>query len=566
MKKIALYLFLSITITCLGIYFCLPTLAYGFYGLPILILVIIGLLFYLESSTKRNANSFRVNPIVSGLFLITLGYLILAPVFSSWSLFKHEKYRNLIGEVKIGEDFTNHVAPISTEEIRIVDEAMAYRLGDKVIGSIPSLGSQVYLGKFNIQKIDNQLYWVAPLLHSGFFKWKKNRQGTPGYVMVSASNERNVKLVQNSNGKAIRIKYQPDAYFEDNLQRHIYFNGYKSKGFTDFSFEIDEQGKPFWVVSLYRKKIGFNGKDATGILTVDTENGTIKEYSIDNAPAWIDRIQPANFITEQLSDWGEYVKGYFNFSNENKLKPTKGISLIYGSNNRSYWYTGLTSVGSDEGTVGFILVDTRSKKAFWYKQIGATEKAAQLSAMGKVQEKGYVASFPITYNINGIPTYVMSLKDRAGLIKMIAMVSVEDYTIVGVGNTMKECIRTYKNSINSKGNAIAPSSSMKTYSIKTTISRISSDIRNGNTFYYLVLDGYENKIFIGSSLISNELPVSQKGDSVRVKYDDGANELVDLITFDNLNFVQEKSEKQMNIENKFEKSNTKHTKTNTLKK
>jgi hypothetical protein len=160
----------------------------------------------------------------------------------------------------------------------------------------------------------------------------------------------------------------------------------------------------------------------------------------------------------------------------------------------------------------------------------------------------------------------MSLKDRAGLIKMIAMVSVEDYTIVGVGNTMKECIRAYKNSINSKGNAIAPSSSMKTYSIKTTISRISSDIRNGNTFYYLVLDGYENKIFIGSSLISNELPVSQKGDSVRVKYDDGANELVDLITFDNLNFVQEKSEKQMNIENKFEKSNTKHTKTNTLKK
>jgi hypothetical protein len=553
MNKSIFYTLLIVAFGGLCYYFGLPTLNFGFYGLPFIILLISGFLYFLEFTRKKNGRNKRINPIIISIFWVALTFIILIPALSSWAIFKHEKYKDLIGEVKTGEDFANHVAPISTEEIRIVDKSMAYRLGDKVIGSIPSLGSQVNVGDFSIQKVNDKLYWVAPLLHSGYFKWQKNKQGTPGYIMVSATNERDVKLVQQVDGKPIRIKYQTEAYFGDNLQRQIYFNGYKTKGFTDFTFEVDDNGKPFWVVTLYKKRVGFSGKDAIGVLVVDVESGNMKEYSISDAPKWIDRIQPAEFISDQLFDWGEYVKGYWNFANENKLKPTKGISLIYGSNNKSYWYTGLTSVGSDEGTVGFILIDTRTKEAVWYKQTGATEIAAMSSAMGKVQEKRYVSSFPITYNINGIPTYVMSLKDNAGLIKMIAMVSVEDYTIVGVGNNMKETIRSYKNALNSKGNAISPSSIMKSYTIETIVSRISSDIRNGNTFYYLLLNGYENKIFIGSSLISNELPITQSGDSVKIKYDDGANELVDIITFENLNFKLQKSEQQRQIEKYFNK-------------
>ncbi len=529
-------------------YFGLPTLNFGFYGLPFIILLSSGLLYIIEYQNRKNDRSNKINPIIKSVFLLTLSFIIFVPIISTWAIFKHEKYRKLIGEVKIGEDFANQVATISNEEIRIVDKSMAYRLGDKVIGSIPSLGSQINIGDFSIQKVDKKLYWVAPLLHSGFFKWQKNKEGTPGYIMVSATNERDVKLVQEINNNPIKIKYQTEAYFSDNLQRHIYFNGYKTKGFTDFTFEIDDNGNPFWVVTLYSKKVGFEGNDATGILVINPESGNIKEYSINNAPLWIDRIQPAEFVFEQLDDWGEYVKGYWNFANENKLEPTKGISLIYGSNNKSYWYTGITSVGSDEGTVGFVLIDTRTKEAIWYKQTGATEIAAQSSAMGKVQEKRYVASFPITYNINGIPTYVMSLKDNAGLIKMIAMVSVEDYTIVGVGNNMIETIRSYKNALNSKGNDITPSSISQSYYIETIVSRISSDIRNGNTFYYLLLSDYENKIFIGSSLISNELPLTQKGDSIKIVYDDGTNELIDIINFDNINLQLEKSKQQKQIE------------------
>jgi len=552
--KYLVYTGIIVIFALVFIYLFQPVLAFGYTGLPVMITLVLLVLAFVEYNLKKlkkikKASSFLL--LAPFIFVVVFA---LTAFFTSAAMLHAYKYQQLIGDVKLGKDFSKHVAPISTEEIRIVDKSIAYRVGDKVLGTKPSLGSQTELGDFSIQKVNGKLYWVAPLLHSGFFKWNKNKQGTPGYVMVSATNERDVRLVQEINGKPVNIKYQPHAYFSDNLSRHIYFNGYMRRAFTDFTFEIDDEGKPFWVVTLYKNRIGFGGSDAVGIVVVDAATGGIAEYSIDKAPAWIDRIQPANFIVDQLNDWGEYVKGYWNFSNENKLMTTKGISLVYGVNNRAYWYTGLTSVGSDEGTVGFVLVDTRTKETTWYKQVGATEQAARRSAEGKVQEKGYDATFPITYNINGIPTYVMSLKDNAGLIKMIAMVSVEDYTIVGVGNNVKEALRAYKNALHSKGNAVAPNRFSSSFKVKSVVTRLSKDIRNGNSFYYIMLKDYENKIFVGSSLISNEITVTLPGDSVQITYDEDDNELVDISQFDNLEIKLQKTKAQEEKEKAFEEN------------
>jgi len=430
---------------------------------------------------------------------------------------------------------SSHMLPISIEKIRVVDQSLAQLLGDKVLGSQSALGSQVTLGTFNIQKVNKDLYWVAPLLHSGFFKWQKNLQGTNGYVMVNACNERDVKLVQEINGKKVYIKYQSEAYFGDNLERYLYLHGYWHTGLTDYSFEIDDDGTPYWVVTKYKKTIGFSGEDARGVVIVNAQTGDVKEYPLDKTPAWVDRVQPGEFVENQLNNWGEYVKGYWNFSNEGKLKITEQVSLVYGEDNNAYWYTGLTSVGADESTVGFVLVNTRTKKAVWYKQSGATEFAAQNSAKGKVQEKGFSASMPIPYNINNIPTYVMTLKDNGGLVKMYAMVAIEDYTIVGVGNTLNEALMAYKNAFNQSGNKIKTKSKTVVNVAKSIITRINGDVKNGNTYYYFTLKDYP-KIFIGSSQISNEFPVTILGDSVTVTYDNDNQEIIDVSTFKNKKF------------------------------
>lgn len=522
------------------LYINMPTINFGFTGFPIIILVLTGIWTLLNNpfkiiTGKNNAPTLKLDkpgkiPLI--ILVVVAVYIIIVPFITSWALLRTNDYRNLIGKVETESNLSSHMLPISIEKIRVVDQSLAQLLGDKVLGSQPALGSQVTLGTFNIQKVNNDLYWVAPLLHSGFFKWQKNTEGTNGYVMVNACNERDVKLVQEIDGKKVFIKFQSEAYFFDNLERYLYFHGYWNVGLTDYSFEIDDAGTPYWVVTKYKKTIGFAGEEAQGVVIVNAQTGEIKDYSITNTPKWVDRIQPGEFIETQLNNWGEYVKGYWNFSNENKLKITEPVSLVYGDDNNAYWYTGLTSVGSDESTVGFVLVNTRTKKAVWYKQSGATEYAAQNSAKGKVQEKGFSASAPIPYNINNIPTYVMTLKDNGGLVKMYAMVAIEDYTIVGVGNSLREALMAYKNAYNQTGNKISPKSRTEKNIVKSVITRINGDVKNGNTYYYFTLKSFP-KIFIGSTQISNDFPVSSLGDSVYVTFDNDNQDVIDISTFKN---------------------------------
>ncbi|WP_294821768.1 hypothetical protein [uncultured Flavobacterium sp.] len=536
MNKIAAVIIIAI-IGFLFFYFGLPVISYGFSGFAfILIFLIVQYILFTGFAASGKKLVTKFTGVHKALFIIggmLLFYVTLLPLIVSAPMFHAQSYRKMIGKVHSGKEIANHIAPISINKVRVVDEELAHLLGEKILGSDPALGSKSELGEFFIQKVGNDLYWVAPLLHSGFFKWLNNSEGTEGYVMVSATNERDVKLVQNLNGKDLKIKYQPGAYFGSYVERKLYFSGYAATGLTDYSFEIDDSGKPYWVATKYAKEVGFGGNDATGVVLLDAQTGDIKEYSITDAPKWVERIQPIAFVIDQLSDWGEYVHGYWNFSNENKLMITEDLTLVYGDDGRSYWYTGVSSVGKEESAVGFVLVDTRTKEATMYNQSGATEYAAQRSAEGKVQEKGYRASLPVPYNINGIPTYVMTLKDGGGLVKMYAMVAIGDYTIVGVGNTMRETLMSYKNVFNMAGNRINPDAADNRKTLNTVVKRIQSDIKNGNSFYYFTVDG-NPKIFIGSSQLSNELPVTSAGDSIRISFDTDNEEVIDVSTFDNL--------------------------------
>lgn len=538
MKKIKL-LFVVLLVSFVLFYLNLPVINFGFTKFPVLLLIVVILVLVLSTGINvlPNGKKIVIQSKPSKIYFYVIGlilfYLIALPLLTSTAMFRTEAYKNMIGKVTNGTKIAKHIEPISINEIRVVDEDLAYLLGEKILGSQPALGSQVELGEFYIQKVGNDLYWVAPLLHSGFFKWLNNSEGTPGYVMVSATNERDVKLVQNVGGKDVKIKYQPAAFFQSDIKRHIYMNGNATVGLTDFTFEIDDQGNPFWVVTTFNKEIGFSGDDATGVIVVDVKTGTMQSYAIENTPAWVDRIQPISFVEKQLNDWGDYVHGYWNFSNSDKLQITEGLTLVYGKNNRSYWYTGLTSVGKDESAVGFVLVDTRTKETTFYKQSGATEFAAQSSAEGKVQEKGYHSSLPIPYNINGIPTYVMTLKDDGGLVKMFAMVAISDYTIVGAGNSMRETLTAFKNAYNSSGSKMNATSVTDKKGLKTVITRIQTDVKNGNSYYYFTLQNNPS-IFVGSSQISSQLPISMVGDSVEVTFDVDKEEVVDVTTFKNL--------------------------------
>ena len=468
------------------------------------------------------------------MFTIYIGYqLVSLPIF--WS----QQYRDLIGTVET-KNFVEEIPIVDLLKIPTVDEEYARQLGEKKLGEDVGLGSQVYVGDYTLISMNDELFWVAPLEHINLIKWFTNREGTPGYIMVSATNAQDVRLVQqDAQGNPIRLKYLPSAYFGYDIKRKIYFEGNMFEGGIDYSFELDDTGRPYWVVTTYTKKVGITGgADATGVVTVDAETGETNKYSVEDAPKWIDRIQPQSFVLNQINDYGWYVNGFFNtlFAKKKIIQPTPGNSYMY-VDGEWYFYTGMTSAGSDESTVGFMLTNTRTKDTTFYKIAGATEVAAMRSAEGKVQHLGYSSSFPLLLNIENEPTYFITLKDNQGLVKQYAFVNVKDYSLVGTGETLSEARANYTKLVFSKEDFSSLSSGEKR-SVKATVERLGMSLVDGNTYYTLILEGQLSLLLMGASTISPELAITREGDLVEIEYIDVDNQTKTIISFDNLNYNQ----------------------------
>ena len=338
-------------------------------------------------------------------------------------------------------DFSSEIQVLDSEQIPIVDQDLATKIAEKKLGEKPSLGSQVVLGEPTIQTVNDKLVWVVPLQHSGFFKWLTNMSGTPGYIVVSATNSQDVEYID-----SYKVKYQPNAYLLSDLNFHTRYTAALFTGVTDFSFELDDTGKPHWVITTYKYTRGFALPEATGAIIMDTATGKSTRYALQDVPSWVDRVQPEDFILTQINNKGRYVHGVFNWADKDKYQTSEGDIIVY-NDGRCFLFTGITSVGSDESAIGFVMVDMVTKEPIMYQMAGATEYAAQRSAEGKVQQYGYYASFPLIINYNGTPTYFMTLKDIDGLIKQYAFVSVKDFLVVGVGESMQDAKVDYEKAL-----------------------------------------------------------------------------------------------------------------------
>lgn len=467
------------------------------------------------------------------IILASIWGLYFAVLIGSSVLFQVNAFRDQMPELT-EMDFAEDFDTVSTNQLPIVDKAMASKLADKKLGERPSLGSQVVLGEPTLQQVNGHLLWAVPTYHSGVFKWLTNMQGTPGYITVSATNPQDVQYVD-----GYKIKYQPGAYLWQNLGFWARFSAAPFTGITDPSFELDDTGRPYWVITTYKYLRGFSLPEATGAVILDCATGESEIYTIDTLPDWVDRVQPEDFIMTQLNNKGEFVHGYLNFSDKDKFKTSEGETIIYNNGN-CYLFTGLTSVGGDQSALGFVMVDMVTKEPHMYRISGATETAAQRSAEGEVQQFGYKAAFPLIINLNSQPTYFMTLKDAEGLIKQYAYVSVQDYQTVGVGETIPEARLKYEKALRtSTGGQSVGNTNAELETITGTVARIGSEYSSAGTVYYLVLNEYNHLLFSIQGSLSDELALTKEGDKVQLGYYPKDEQTQEAGTFDNLEFTQQ---------------------------
>ena len=454
---------------------------------------------------------------ILGLFLVLLvvylaGTLLSSPVVTA------KKYQQLL-TVEEG-DFATEIEELSFDQIPILDRDTAELLGDRKMGSMADMVSQ-----FEADDIYSQINYndrpvrVTPLKYASLVKWFTNQsEGLPAYIRIDMANQ-TTEMVKLEEG----MKYSMSDHFNRNIYRHLRF-AHPTYIYGDLSFEIDEEGIPYWIAPVKQYNIGLFGGETIGrVVLCNAITGETEDYAIEDAPTWIDRAFSADLLVELYDYHGTLQHGFWNsvLGQKDCLKTTDGYNYL-AIDDDVWVYTGVTSVNSDQSNVGFVLMNQRTMETRYYPVEGATETSAMASAEGQVQNLQYTATFPLLLNISGQPTYFMALKDDAGLVKMYAMVNVEQYQIVATGSTVSQCEEQYQGLLESGGIETEEEAeeTSETKQITGVIEKISQGVIEGNSHYYLMLEDSE-EIFDVPIVDFIEVMRLNPGDTVTMEYTEG---------------------------------------------
>lgn len=423
-------------------------------------------------------------------------------------------------------NFAEDIEEVNYSEIPVIDQASAVLLGNRAMGSIPE-----YVSQFEISPMYSQINYqgrpvrVSPLNYADLFKWFINRsEGIPAYVIVDMTTQ---------DAEVVRLD-QPILYSESeplsrNIDRYVQLK-YPTYMFDEKSFELDEDGVPWWVFPVQKRTVGlFSGTTIQRVVLVNACTGETQDYAIEDCPQWVDRAYPSNLLIQQYNWSGLYKGGWLNswLGQVGVVQTTPGTDGNLGynyiaQNDDVYLYSGVSSVTADNSIVGFILVNQRTAESRFFSVAGATEDSAMVSAEGQVQNLRYHATFPLLLNIEGQPTYFMALKDNAGLVKKYAMVNIEHYQNVAVGDTVAECEQAYVQLLAREG-ALSEeqvAQVVATTQTKGVIETITQAVVDGNSHFYVTLEG-DGAIY--DFALPTMLPIVtyQAGDTVEFGYAEG---------------------------------------------
>lgn len=526
-KKGKVLLILAILLV-LGIYYyvTIPAINIHASGFWVSLIIILLLLLILCMGKNIRIRSFddlhnvreeikesKLTRLLAGLILIVAVVYLGGSILSS-PIVNAKKYQKLL-EPETG-NFTEDIAQVNYNQIPLLDKDSAELLGNRKMGSMVDMVSQ-----FEVSSLYSQINYqgrpvrVTPLVYASPVKWFTNQKnGIPAYISIDMATQ-NTELVKVSQG----IKYSESEYLNRNIYRHLRFR-YPTYIFDQLSFEIDEEGTPYWICPVKDFTIGlFGGQTIGRVVLCNAVTGECQSMKVEDCPSWVDRVYPADLLIQLYDYHGTLKNGFINsvLGQKGCLQTTDGYNYL--AKDDDVWvYTGVTSVSGDRSNVGFVLMNQRTKETKYYEVAGAEEYSAMESAEGQVQNLGYRATFPLLLNISNEPTYFIALKDNAGLVKKYAMVNIQKYQNVAIGDTVSACEKTYVKMLRSGGGSVASEAAEET--ITGTIKRIAQGVVDGNTHFYVVLE--ESDLIFDVPIVDYmEIVKYNVGDKLTITYVEG---------------------------------------------
>ena len=506
-----------------GIYYYvkLPAINIHAAGFWTFLLVVIAALAVIYIGKKKlfRKEDIKQSGIAKGLIglFVLIGVIYLGGTLLSSPIINAKKYQKLL-TVEEG-DFQTDIKELSFDQIPLLDRESATLLGNRKMGSMVDMVSQ-----FEVDELYSQINYqdkpvrVSPLRYANVIKWFTNQsEGIPAYIRIDMTTQ-STELVMLDEG----MKYSTSEYFNRNIHRHLRFR-YPTYIFGELSFEIDDEGVPYWVAPVKKFNIGLFGGETVGrVVLCNAITGETTDYAIDEVPEWIDHAYDPDLLIQLYDYYGTLKHGFFNsiLSQKDCLKTTDGYNYL-AIDDDVWVYTGVTSVNEDQSNVGFVLMNQRTMETKFYEVEGATENSAMSSAEGQVQNLHYTATFPLLLNISGEPTYFIALKDDAGLVKKYAMVNVQKYQVVAIGDTVSKCEENYLELMRENGIETDDSAAAKeTKTITGTITRIAQGVVEGDSHFYVMVED-SDEIFDVSVVDFIDIIKYDVGQEVTMEYREG---------------------------------------------
>lgn len=432
--------------------------------------------------TRSGALIFKL---VGGVTILLVVIYFVGNILSS-PIINASKYQKLLTVET--RNFTDDIKEVSYDKIPLLDKDSASIIGTRVMGTMVDMVSQ-----YEVDDMYSQINYkekpvrVTPLRYGNLIKWFTNhRNGIPAYIRIDMTTQE-AECVRLSEG----IKYSESDHFSRYIYRHLRF-AYPTYIFDDINFEIDDNGTPYWVCPVKKYNIGlFGGQTVGRVVLCNAITGEMTDYDVKDVPTWVDKVYSAELLIDLYDYNGSLKHGFINsvLSQKDCLKTTDGYNYI-ALEDDVWVYTGITSVGQDNSNVGFVLMNQRTMETRYYEVSGAEEYSAMDSAKGRVQNLGYTATFPLIINVSSQPTYFMALKDGAGLVKSYAMLNIEKYQNVAIGDSVLQCESNYIQLL--KDNGIVDETQTEivdTKNIQGVITKIMPVVVDGNSHMYFMLEG-----------------------------------------------------------------------------
>lgn len=556
--KVVLKLLLSFLITVVvgagAYYMMIPAMNFKssdmYTFIFVLIAIFVGSFFLLIGARQKieRREYFKKRSIIPIIIVAVMVVVMVIGWLAGCTLFRAKSYSQLVdvNESSFSEDFEQ----INYDEVPRLDASTAKVLADQQLGSLSEYKSQYVVSSTSTQiNYKGKPVRVAYLEYADVFKWFNNtKNGLPAYMLIDVVSQK-VTVVNCVDKFGDGIKYSPTELFNEKLVRHLRFQ-YPTAIMDTPNFEIDEDGHPYWITPVLDKTIGlFGGTDVKGAIITDALTGESEYKDIgtvrtDKSISWIDVVYSENLLVEQYNFFGKLSHGFWNsIIFQNDVNVASSGNGVIAMDDDVWVYTGVTSSESDASNFGFILCNQRTKEIRYYKKGGAMESSAQESARDAVQNYGYRAIFPILLDIEGQPTYFMSLYGDSYTVKGYALVNLDDKTIVGTGlldteksdaNALNAAVTNYiaalkdKNIVDESASADdytvdpskpadekKPEADDKAKTVKGEITDIKTSVNNGNTVYYLQVNGKYYYITVTECM---DVLLMSKGDKVTITY------------------------------------------------